>query len=390
MDQGSVATAQKHRTSSLWYFLAYILFFGSLGVYGPYVNLYFDALEFDSEAIGQLVSVSTIAALLGQFMWATISDRAKRKKLVLIGLVGLSIGSILLFYVNQSFGFVMLVFIVFSVVFNPIVPLLDNMTLAGLKHTNVDYGRVRVGGTIGYSIAVVLSGWWLRDRYHLIFILLAAGLALCSLAIWQFKEVEEEDEATTESAPLHEVMNKNLLILIGLYFLFSMSMVFYNTFYPIFYTEIGGDSSTVGLIMFFCAISEIPIFLLVGRIQTKIGIKRLLFLATVLTAVRWMLSAYLVDLAAVLAVCLLHGIGFATFHHSVVTYVNRSLPVKLRARGQMIVNLVGGVLPRVIFGYVGGVLNDRIGTQTVLMGLGVALLVAAVVFWFSGFEERKG
>ncbi|MCA5011343.1 MFS transporter, partial [Clostridioides difficile] len=72
-----------------------------------------------------------------------------------------SIISALGFYLTNSYWHVLFLVAAFSAFFVPIIPLNDNITLESLTGSKWDYGRIRLGGTIGYAVTVVLAGYFL-------------------------------------------------------------------------------------------------------------------------------------------------------------------------------------------------------------------------------------
>lgn len=160
-------------------FLLYVLFYAGQAIYNTYLNLYLSSVGLSDTQIGMAVSVSTAVLLAAQLGWGILSDRARSKNGVLMLLYGCMAVASLLFYLNTDFWFLLLAVTLFSAFINPIVPLQDNYTLECLEGSRWDYGQIRMGGTIGYSVTVLFIGLALQDSYRMIFWMVALCMTAC-------------------------------------------------------------------------------------------------------------------------------------------------------------------------------------------------------------------
>lgn len=361
-------------------FMLYVSFYSAVAVYNTYINLYLSSTGLTNPQIGLIVSVSTVFILLTQMFWATLSDRAGSKNRIISLLYLLAAASCLAFYLHVSMIYLAIMVVLFAILFNPITALQDNLTLELLEDTKTDFGQVRMGGTIGYSITALVTGLLLKDSYRHIFWLTAGFLLVCWLLSLKFPVIIGHVEKK-QQINFREIMANKLLIgIVGFYFVFNLGLAFYYNFYPIYFVSIGGDSAIIGTIMFVAAVSEIPILLLVRKVIDRVGVKKLLIVAALATVLRWVLLSFLLNPYLIVATSLLHGIGFTSFSYSVITYINKVIPKSLRARGQTLNVLLGHVIPRIIAGYIGGVASDLIGTDRVILINAVILAVATIVF----------
>ena len=368
-------------------FSVYVVFYSTVAIYGAYLNLYLSSTGLSNLQIGAIVSLSTGFTFFANVFWGEISDRTGDLRRVIMLALLLSLGLVLGYYLHSSFIYLAIISVLFAVCFNPITPLLDAYSLELLEDTQTDYGQIRMGGTIGYSVTVLIAGWFLDDAYGRIFLIAAVLLFLAWLTLKRFPRVEGAVKAPKQAQAMPK--DKLLIALLIFNFIFALGTAFYSAFYPIYFESIGGNSRLIGIMLFLGAMSEVPVLIYVGRIIDRIGIKKLLVIASLCTIVRWVLLGFLVNPVAIIAVSLLHGIGFTSFNYGLITYINKSLPRQMRARGQTFYVLLGSVLPRVISGYLGGLATTYIGTnRLVLLNAGL-LAVATLVFVFQTFPEEQ-
>lgn len=373
----------------IFLFVFYLLFYSGQSIYNTYLNLYLDANGLTYSQIGVIVSVSTIFLLLAQMGWGILSDRSKYKNRVVSLLLALTIISALSFYINSSFLFLALAVTMFSVFFNPIVPLLDNYTMEYIEGRRWDYGHLRMGGTIGYCITVLTVGFVIDESYSVIFYLVAFFLFLCFVISLCMPKIEGHRTEKTRSSFKELLNNKVLIGLILFNLAFSMGLNFFYNFYPIYFTSIGGNSSEIGSMMFFCAVTEIPMLLIIRKIVSRIGIRFTLILAGIVTTVRWILLYTISDPSVAIFVNLLHGFGYTSFSYCIITYISKSVPRDLRATGQMANALIGTVGSKVIFGYVGGIASEAIGANQMLLFSAALMGISTLIFFVWGSGKRE-
>lgn len=362
-------------------FLLYVLFYAGQAIYNTYLNLYLSSVGLSDTQIGMAVSVSTAALLAAQLGWGILSDRARSKNGVLMLLYGCMAVASLLFYLNTDFWFLLLAVTLFSAFINPIVPLQDNYTLECLEGSRWDYGQIRMGGTIGYSVTVLFIGLALQDSYRMIFWMVALCMTACLLVCRGLPQVcGYQRQGGRKGGYQALLQNRNLLGMILINLVFSSGLNFFYNFYPIYYTSIGGDSSRVGMMMFACSVSEIPMLFFIHRIIRKIGVRGTLILSGGVTVLRWALLFLLRDPILVIPVNLLHGIGYTGFNYCLVTFIARTVPRELRATGQTLNAIISNVVSKIMFGMVGGLASDLLGVGPVMLVNAVVMAVAILIF----------
>lgn len=64
--------------------MANIAYWVAAGTYGPFLSAYYTARGMTAAQIGVLLSISPIASILIQPLWARLSDRSGKRKLILM------------------------------------------------------------------------------------------------------------------------------------------------------------------------------------------------------------------------------------------------------------------------------------------------------------------
>jgi PPP family 3-phenylpropionic acid transporter len=336
-----------------------------------------------------IVSISTVFILAAQFFWGMASDRAKIKNHILLFLyLGAAVAS-LLFYVGSGFYFFLVMVTLFSVFFNPIMPLQDNIMLESFEGGHWDYGQIRMGGTIGYCITVLSIGFILQNQYSRIFWMASLILVLCFFVARKLKPVEGYRNESRKTSFREVLKNKPLLGMIFFNLTFFLGLNFFYNFYPIYYTSIGGSSSYIGAMMFACALTEIPSLLIVNRLVRRFGIGKLLVMAGFVTSLRWFLLFFLMNPYLIIMANLLHGAGYTAFTYCIITYINKTVPKDLRATSQSANAMIGSVISRIVFGYAGGLASEIIGTNYMMLFAGIVMVLSTMVFAVWSKTQRE-
>lgn len=145
-------------SDKFWPFSFYLLFYaGAVATYN-YFALYFQQQGIPGSQIGVLMGTSSLVGLFAGPSWSGLADAGHRHRLVLsIAILG-NAASIFFFPFFQTFLPFLLLMIIQSLFGGPIVSMVDNATMSMLGDEKERYGRVRVGGTIGWGIAAPLVG----------------------------------------------------------------------------------------------------------------------------------------------------------------------------------------------------------------------------------------
>lgn len=361
-------------------FSLFVIFFSSLALIGSYMNLYLDSTGLSKSEIGLTVSISTGFLLLVQPIWGLLSDKSRNKNILLVLMLVLAGGAALL--IPRLSGLWLLVAGVCAVTifYNPIQPLLENLALEQLEGSRWDYGQIRMGGTFGFSIMVLAAGILLRDNYALVFPAVAVILLASAAMIFSMPPVRGHRHGANR-APIREVFKDPILRSLAVYFLlFVLTANIFYSFYPIHFTSIGGNSAWVGLMLFVCAISEVPFFFFAGALVKRLGLYRMILISGLATALRWFLIFSFSSPALIVLAGLLHGVGFVPIGYGVAIHINTHLPKELRATAQSLVALLTAFFSRVVFGYAGGLACDAFGVRNVMLIASGVMLLATLLF----------
>lgn len=361
----------------------YIICYAGQSFLSTYLSLYLSQIGLSKSRIGVIIAVSTVFLLVAQPFWGFASDRVKYKNHVLLLLFLASAVLGLFFYLSTQFWFVFLAITLLTVFSNPISPLLDNISLESLEKcgdSRWDYGKIRMGGTIGYCAASLASGFVLHDQYRQIFWIMSATMLLCLLILARLPLVKGYPKSRKKQSFRLVLRNRRLIGTVLFALAFNVGLSYFYSYYPIYYVTIGGNSTLVGILMTVCSLTEIPCLFLARRAFDRFGADRILLFSGLETVLRWVLISAARSPVLVIAFSLLHGPAYIGFTYCMVVMINDSVPQELRATSQSLYALLSVLFSKVLFGYLGGLSSDLFGVNRMLLFFAALIFAATVAY----------
>jgi len=342
--------------------------------------------------IGTLMAISPLMILVSQPFWGTYGDRTRSVNRLLRMILGGTAIAIACYPLTKNFYVLLIMLCVFSFFNSAMFTMQDVLVLQVVEKTPRHYGTARMGSTIGFAIISIISGYLVNWDIRMIFPL-TAGFAVLSLLItFKIPTVAGHQTPANRVSPLVLFKNRELVILTALCFFLVLTLGYYGSFFSIYFTEMGGDTSLLGIYWFISAIVEIPFLLLADRIVRKLGVRATLILAGIIMGLRWLLLFLLQNVFAVMATSVLHGFSFIVIIYCMAIFINREMPMELKSSGQSFFALIGGGLPRIIASFAGGFVNDTIGIRPVFLICAIINLATVVVigglFWRSSHRKK--
>src|SRR5215211_3308308 len=142
----------------IWPFTFYFLHFAAMSSLMPFFVLFYQGLDFNGAQIGLLTGIPPLITLLASPFWTGVADARHWHK----GIMGLGIAVVILVMIflpsYTSFALVFSLIILFNIFMSPIPALTDSATMNMLGKERTMYGRIRLGGTIGWGLFAPVAG----------------------------------------------------------------------------------------------------------------------------------------------------------------------------------------------------------------------------------------
>lgn len=341
------------RLSSIYFF-----YFSVVGGMSPYWGLYLQNLEFKPHQIGALIAVPMLTKLIAPNLWSLLSDRIGRRMLVIrLGSLGACLAFIGVFFLRDYFA-LMAVVALYSIFWNAVLPQFESMTLSFLGDKVHHYSRVRLWGSIGFIVSVILLGWWFDlwgvewlPTFLFIFLL---GIFVFACTLPAIPSEKHESHWQDFLADLKQ--NRSYVFFIVLFFL-QFSHGAYYGFYSIYMESFGYSKTVIGLLWALGVLSEIIIFIYVPQIFRAASAYSLLSFTLLMSVLRWLLTAYFPEnVALVLFAQCIHALSFGMAHALAIRFIKQTFQDSAQGQAQALYSAFSFGGGAAIGAYVSGLL----------------------------------
>ena len=360
--------------------LYFFFYFCALGALEPYLNLYFRHLGFSGHQIGLLAGSPGLIHAIFPFLWGALADaKHKRNEVFLLNTWATPLALCLLLFADR-FLLLLPAILLFTAFRSPLIALLNAFTLQYGQDHEIDYGRFRVWGSLGYILAAIVLGR-LIDLHSSRIALYGALIAfiLCGLT-WgrgfPWKGKGGEGGFRRQFGQIWREKRLLTFLLVG--HLTWMSWAAYSNFFTIHLEELGISKGFAGWAWALGVVSEVAIMFGWRRVASRFRSRDLLTFAMLLIAVRWFLFSLARGPIAILSIQLLHGIAFATFYLSSMAILDEMTPSALKATSQGMYSALTFGLGSFLGGAISGLLFDQLGMVALFR---VSSLMALLALW---------
>jgi PPP family 3-phenylpropionic acid transporter len=313
----------------------YFLYFGALGAFWTFQNVYYKDIGLSGTQIGLVNTVSPLVSIFAATMWGIVNDRLGRPRMVLriimLGVIGACFGMSL----TVSFVGILVYSILMSFFISAVVPLMDNTTLRLLDEHRGHYGRYRVGGSIGFILASVVSGYVYEvTGLHAIFYAYI-GFMLVFLAVTSLLPNQPVRIAGSVWSGLGQMIRQPAWVMFAVTaFLLWVANTGSMNFIGITVQQMGGSDSLIGIVWMASSLIEIPIMVNSDRLLRRFGPARLVAASLGFFTLRGLLMANIPSPEWAAGIAMLGGLSFSLFWISSVSYANESAPEHMKNTSQ--------------------------------------------------------
>ena len=381
--------------------LFYFLLYSATGITIGYLPPWYQSLGLGGAEIALATSIQPLFLIAIPPIWGYLADRTQRP----VALLRLACcGSALAFaFLAGATGFAAIaaILVVYSLFATANSSLSDSVAVVEAKARGTEYARIRLWGSVGYVVSAWSFGAWLSSRGEARdAVVVAAGL-MAAYAASTF--LLRDHSAQPIAAPTGDAAGRvtrsaapdlraaagllrrpALLVFFAAATLHWMSLAPYHVFFAIHLRDLGAPPSLAGTGFAVAVLAEVFVMWRFRDLASRVPPAALLSLAFGSGVLRWLVSGTASSGIAVVAVQVLHGLGFGAFLAASIAWLEEHVPGHLRATGRAlfsaIVYGVGGVAGNLR----AGVLYDAGGGRlaflaAALLDLAPALLILAPI-----------
>src|SRR5260221_6069924 len=335
---------------------------------------------------GRGLGVSEIGLVLAAALWIKVivnplagllADRTGRRRGVMIFLAATNLAGFLLFVPTHGLWPFLFISALTTAAASSLMPLGETSALAIVYERRLDYGRIRLWGSISFiagslGAAMLIAG----GTSEITLALLIGAAALNLLACAQLPAHRIKRSRLIRAGWRRLLLDRRQLLFLLAAAAIQASHSVYYGFGTLHWTALGYSSEAIGWLWAEGVVAEIALFAYGAPLLARFGPARLLVLAGAAGVLRWSLMAGAVSLPLLLAVQLLHALTFGAAHLGAMHFMARALPEEWSSTGQ---SLYSATVSGIGFGLVmaiSGQLYAALGANAYLVMAGIAAIGA--------------
>jgi MFS transporter, PPP family, 3-phenylpropionic acid transporter len=378
-------------------------YFAHVGFFNPYLSLWLKDIGLSLFAISLINALPPATRLFTPYLWGWLADHTgKRNKVMrycasvaLVGALGLCFQ-----FLDQPWGLwwllgtLLLLFLHNSAIMPMTEAALSHLVSQGGGFDARRYGQVRLWGSLGFLLTVLLAGWWfeLFGLKHFPY-WSATLMAVVVLSVWALPEQKEvthdtrgallEPSTGQAAAAVWPVLRlPQVQWFFASIFFHVLSHMSIYVFFSLYLDHLGYSKAVIGAMWGFAVVTEIGWFYTQGRWLPRISLTGWLVVVALACVLRMGVTAALAPIAVlVFAAQALHALTFAAHHTVCAALLSHYFPGRLRGRGQALYVTIAYGVPGVLGSLLGGVLVTRFGLGSVFWASMLTSAVAAGCAW---------
>jgi PPP family 3-phenylpropionic acid transporter len=365
----------------IWPFSLSFLLFAGIAFVMPFLVLYYQSLGFSGAQIGLLVGLSPLLTLVSTPLWTGLADATHRHRLLMSLALFVGAGATAVLPFLHAFLPVLLMGLLFSIFYSPVSSFADSATMYMLADQKEMYGRIRVGGTLGFGVAALLAGFIVQN-YGLKFAFLGGGLIYLLALLVSQKLVHNPAPASVDGSRLGAFVllkQRRWILFLSLALAGGLASSVTNSYLFSYMQELGSSEGLMGLALTIGTLSEIPTFFFGNWLLKRFKAGPLLTLALVITGLRLLALSFATSPVLVLVTQLLNGVSFSAMWMAGVSYADEHAPAGMSASAQGLFGATVYGFGAAIGGFAGGLLLSNLGGRGMYLICGLVVLVTVLV-----------
>jgi PPP family 3-phenylpropionic acid transporter len=358
----------------------YFLYFGVMGIYLPYFNLYCYHLGFSGFDIGVLSALRSIALVVFPMAWGALADHVNARRPIYILCNVVSAGIWALFLTTEAFMPMAVILFFYGIFYAPIISFLEAISMESLGREKQSYGKIRLWGSISF-ITMVLAFGSLIGIFSERVIIISIWIGSILLAVTSSLVPRDRPGGT----PLSLRDAKALLQWEPAVFLFCAFLMLaghgaYYGFFSIHLATLGYSGAFIGAAWALASSAEIVAMLYSDAIFKRFALERVLLASFVAALLRWWMLGSSASAAVILLSQVLHAMTYGTFHMASILYMDRRAPSGAKNLGQALNNALTYGLGLMTGFFVNGYLYEKIGSFGIFYASSLIALAGGLLF----------
>lgn len=375
------------------------LFFGAIflayGVVVPYFPVWLDARGLDPLQISTVTAAPLFVRLLVTPGVGLLADRLGNYRLVIVSLAWAALTMVAALGFAGGYGPILLLGVAFLLCNSTMLPLVETVAVRAVRVEGLDYGRMRLWGSVTFIVANFLGGLAIEawgGGFALWMIMLSSSATIAAAhglpkavpgaaagggSTPGAKRVVTPAPALARpdwrsSSPMRLLRSRLfVLFLVAIGCTHGAHATFY-TFGALHWRAEGLSAAWVGTLWAIGVSSEVLLFAFSRSIVHRFGPVQLIFAGAAASVVRWGAMAFDPPLALLVPLQALHALTYGAAHLGAILFISRAVPHRGMGTAQSFYSTIAAGLALGTVGLISGALYARIGGEVFFVPAAVA------------------
>jgi MFS transporter, PPP family, 3-phenylpropionic acid transporter len=313
-----------------------------VGIQLPFWPVWLAGRGLDAREIALVFAAAIWAKVIATPLVGALADRLGRRRAMMIVLAASAWAAYAGLWPVAGFWPLLALNLVAGMAQSALMPLGDSITLAAVREEGLDYGRIRVWGSVSFILAAVGSGALLGASSaaapadnQILLLVLAASAVLAAACIGIPSAAGRARVVRSRWAALGRLAaDRRFWLFVASAAALQSSHQLYYGFGTLYWRELGFSDTVIGMLWAEGVVAEIVLFWYSAPFVARFGPLGLMALGGAAGILRWSLMGILPGLGPAAGLQLLHALSFGASHLGAMHFLARSVPPGVAASAQ--------------------------------------------------------
>ena len=351
--------------------LYFAALFSNLGVYLPFMPVFLAWRGMTAFEIAILTSAPLFVRIVATpaiGIWSDAQDD-HRRAIILGGWAAIVCAAILPF--ANGFWLILLLVVVLQLATQSLIPLMEAKSLSGAQRLGVDYGRMRLWGSLAFIGANMAGGSMIAafggESIAIMIFLTVSVTAAAAYALPaddSVKILPPQDFKEGFARAFSLLSHRWFVFLVLAAGLIQGSHAVFYVFSALYWRSIGISDAWIGMLWALGVIAEVGFFIVSNRVLIRFGAVGLLIIGGCAAVLRWLAMAFEPAFWLLFPLQCLHALTFAATHLGTVNLIQTYVPVERCGAAQSVNSAIGSGIFMGLSTLLAGALYEPFGTQS--------------------------
>jgi PPP family 3-phenylpropionic acid transporter len=238
---------------------------------------------------------------------------------ILVSLIYLLI--VFLLIKQQQILIIILIFLSL-IIFSPILPMTENISLKLNSDFKNTYGKLRISGSAAFFLSAIILGYFIDGLGSKVLpFLMIFFFWLFLISIYSLPSDQDKYYTYKKGSILQLLKNKKFLIVLLCCGLIQGSHAMYYSFSSILWRNNEISFSQIGYLWGWGVLAEIILFYFIDKVNINGLFLKILIFAAITSSFRWILTYFFNQFYSLLFIQTLHAISFGLAHYLMMHFI---------------------------------------------------------------------